>query len=241
MLGRLCLLCVVLHWGNICQALLLSEAQFSGHARVGFFIGTFDPPHIGHHETAMKAIETGELDYLVIIPNDFVPNKPDAPPVEHRLAMLRLMYKDSPMIVVPDEDITEFPLSREVVRIVKEKNPNGVYMAVAGTDVAARSSARVTIRHLLRDQIDEWLISLRITKKSVPVPNRIAKKPVQFFTYEHNDMSSTAVRGMVKAGRVSELYNGLLSVEVVRYILLHNLYMNGSPKIYKCTFLFGGQ
>lgn len=62
--------------------------------RIGIYGGTFDPPHMGHMESARAAVEILKLDKLLFIPARIPPHKDlpqDAAGPEARLAMAALM------------------------------------------------------------------------------------------------------------------------------------------------------
>lgn len=72
--------------------------------RVGFFGGTFDPPHRGHLEPARCAAEALELDAVVFVPAGSPPHKQGEPitPFAHRFAMLALATQREPGFFVCD-------------------------------------------------------------------------------------------------------------------------------------------
>lgn len=62
--------------------------------KIGVYGGTFNPPHLGHLAAARAAIETLELDKLLLIPAAVPPHKDlpqETPGLEHRLAMVEKM------------------------------------------------------------------------------------------------------------------------------------------------------
>jgi nicotinate-nucleotide adenylyltransferase len=71
--------------------------------KVGFFGGSFDPPHRGHIALARLAIEQLELDRVLIAPVGTQPLKRDqgaATPFEDRVAMVRLAIAGEPRMEV---------------------------------------------------------------------------------------------------------------------------------------------
>ena len=61
--------------------------------RVGFFGGTFDPPHIGHLAVARAAVQRLQLDRVLLVPTGRQPLKEGAPRASYanRLAMVMLL------------------------------------------------------------------------------------------------------------------------------------------------------
>ena len=74
--------------------------------RIGIFGGSFDPPHVGHMQTAKQAIEALELDRLLMIPARNAPHKKGSVvAAEHRLAMLRIAAEGLDKAVVSDLEL----------------------------------------------------------------------------------------------------------------------------------------
>ena len=66
--------------------------------KIGFFGGSFDPPHRGHIALARLAIERLGLDRVLLAPVGVQPLKRDRPRAGfgHRVAMTRLAIEDQP-------------------------------------------------------------------------------------------------------------------------------------------------
>ena len=62
--------------------------------RIALLGGSFNPPHIGHVWMARQVLDFCGVDEVWLLPNyDQSPSK-DVAPVEHRLAMTRLLEGD---------------------------------------------------------------------------------------------------------------------------------------------------
>ena len=75
--------------------------------RIGIFGGTFNPIHKGHERIAHKAIETGELDRLIVMPANVPPHKTAASlaTAADRLEMCRLAFDgDADRCLAVDEN-----------------------------------------------------------------------------------------------------------------------------------------
>ena len=62
--------------------------------RIGVFGGSFDPPHKGHEEAALRFLEGAELDEVLVVPAFLPPHKELSAGADaaHRLAMTRLAF-----------------------------------------------------------------------------------------------------------------------------------------------------
>ncbi len=74
--------------------------------RIGFFGGTFDPPHNGHVALARLALQTLDLDKVLVAPVGLQPLKLGQHPTPYRdrLAMTRLALAGHPDLEISDAD-----------------------------------------------------------------------------------------------------------------------------------------
>ena len=75
--------------------------------RIGFFGGTFDPPHNGHLLIAQKAIEELGLEEVNFAPARMPPHKinNDLSPIVHRVEMTRLAIQANPRFLMSYIDV----------------------------------------------------------------------------------------------------------------------------------------
>jgi len=74
--------------------------------RIGFFGGTFDPPHLGHLAVARAAAEAFSLDRVLIVPTGRQPLKPEGATASYdeRLEMVRRLCEGETKLVASDWD-----------------------------------------------------------------------------------------------------------------------------------------
>lgn len=65
-------------------------------SNIGFFGGTFNPPHLAHKRLALHFQTEAHLDKILVVPTFVPPHKaaPSLAPGEDRLAMCRLMFNE---------------------------------------------------------------------------------------------------------------------------------------------------
>jgi nicotinate-nucleotide adenylyltransferase len=106
--------------------------------RIGYFGGTFDPPHLGHVILAVEACHQLDLDALEWILTPDPPHKTDRQitPLEDRLAMLRLVIADHPEFSLNESDIKRDPphFAADTVEIIRRERPSAVLVYVIGED-----------------------------------------------------------------------------------------------------------
>ncbi len=78
--------------------------------RVGLLPGSFNPPHAGHIELAVRAKASAGLHRILFYANSFNPAKRDQlASVEDRRSMLKRIIDPSYMSIIPDEFYSEAP------------------------------------------------------------------------------------------------------------------------------------
>ena len=106
--------------------------------RVGYFGGTFDPPHLGHIILAAEAKYYLGLDEFRWVITPEPPHKKDRTitPVKYRLEMLKLVVADQGMFEVSEVDIQRDPphFAADTVEILKNANPSAELVYIIGED-----------------------------------------------------------------------------------------------------------
>lgn len=106
--------------------------------KIGIFGGSFNPPHVGHIQSAVYAAEQLGLDRLLLVPAWQTPGKnmPDASP-EQRLAMLRLAVRGREKLTVSDLELRQEQecYTCDTVRTVQARYPGAEIYLLLGTDM----------------------------------------------------------------------------------------------------------
>ncbi|MCG9896016.1 MAG: nicotinate-nucleotide adenylyltransferase [Fimbriimonadaceae bacterium] len=105
--------------------------------KLGIMGGTFDPPHIGHHQAALAALNHLQLDEVIWIPSGRNPLKTVRPvPARLRLEMTVLATQDEPRFSVSDVEITRNGPSYmvETVRELQEIRVGADWWLILGSD-----------------------------------------------------------------------------------------------------------
>ena len=106
--------------------------------RIGIYGGAFNPPHTGHIRAAEYAIQTLQLDKLLLIPSCTSPHKPlpaGSPTPEQRLEMVRLAAGEK--MRVSDVELCRGGTSYtyETVQQMKAQYPQDELILCMGTDM----------------------------------------------------------------------------------------------------------
>lgn len=78
---------------------LIKDGKLEGK-KIGYYIGSFDPLHLGHQDTAQIPLDEKLVDYVLIFPNWGGDNFKNLAPIEARLEMLFSVFKDHPQVIV---------------------------------------------------------------------------------------------------------------------------------------------
>ena len=197
--------------------------------KVGFFGGTFNPPHMAHLIVAETVREQAGLDMVLWMPAGIPPHKPESRLVapEHRLRMTELATADNPYFRVSDMELRREGVSYTVdtIRSLQEENPAISYALIIGGDS-------------LRD-FPGWHRPEEILERVPLVVYRrgdgeqLAEEPwhrgrVRFAEAPLLGLSSTEIRARLAAG-LSIKY--LVSDPVLEYIEANGLYRSTAPAV----------
>ncbi len=181
--------------------------------KIGYFGGTFDPPHIGHLALASEAAYQFELSrlYWGLTPDPPHKQEQAITPLPHRLEMLKLMIADNPLF-----EISYLEINRpgphytvDTIRLLAQQEPDADIILLIGDDslldlptwrrpldlVAAVSKIGV-----MRRSSDSS--SLQALEAKIP---ELAGKVV-FINMQVQPLSSREIRGRIKEGGVYRCY-----------------------------------
>jgi nicotinate-nucleotide adenylyltransferase len=196
--------------------------------RIGFFGGTFNPPHNGHLNLARHWSARLGLDTFLMIPTGRPPHKePSDVPGEMRLEMCRIAAAESGGLV----EVSDFEVRREgksysviTLEALHERYPDSDIYMVMGADMFVtletwyhfdRLRELATFCTMPRDGISaEELNAFRERLAALGCRGIVADEP-------ELDISSSAIRERVQRGQP---ITGLVPAGVERYIAEHGLY-----------------
>ena len=189
--------------------------------RLGFFGGTFDPPHNGHLKIAHTAIEKANLTKLFFCPAHHAPlrTEPALFSAHHRLGMVEAICKNHPVMEVYDAEIKHrcTRYSYETIAELKSQFPDHKLFFVLGADQFARLSEWKGTEQLA--QLVHFLVFEREKDHTdtPPVKNltmSLMKNPLI-------NISSTEIRSLLHRDKLPD---SQLPAEVVSYMLEQNLF-----------------
>ena len=189
--------------------------------RVGFFGGTFDPPHLGHLALAKLAIEKAELDKLFLCPAYSAPlrTEPALFSAVDRLRMIEEICKLDQKMDVWDKEVKLARSQFTFDTIVKFKKnfPDYQIFLLLGADQFSRLDQWYKPQDL--SKLVHYLVFAR-NAEEMPAP-RLENMVVTFMENDLIDISSTDIRDKL---RNQVFPDKLLPIEVANYLKQKNLF-----------------
>lgn len=205
--------------------------------RIGFFGGSFDPPHQGHLEVARTARVRARLDHVVFVPAQQSPHKPAGTSASgaHRLAMVRAAVAEDPGFLVSELELERPGPSYTIdtlLRVCRELPERSSLVLVLGSD-SLRAFPRWARVHEILSLVELAVVErAEFSRTDVATlgpelsATELARIERGFLEREPVRVSSTEVREALDRG---EIPREALPDPVVRYILEHHLYAVASP------------
>lgn len=203
--------------------------------RIGFFGGSFDPPHLGHLAVARAAADAFSLDRVLFVPTAYQPLKPNgaAASYQDRLTMVSFLCKLQPDDISPHFESSALDAPRPdgapnytvdtLARLRNTLLPTDRLFVILGADAflgLPRWRSPDTLFTLA-----EWII---VSRPNVAPQELSALKltPVQEQRIHqlngvHEPAAATQIRALLAAGSDC---SDLLSPSLLRYIRAHHLY-----------------
>jgi nicotinate-nucleotide adenylyltransferase len=170
--------------------LSVEHLSVSGLKKIAIYGGTFDPVHDAHLILAREAIETLDLDKVILVPAAISPLKKTAPVAsgEVRLAMLRAAIKREPEFEVDECELLRPPPSYTIdtVEEIRRRECDAVLYCLIGEDNV--------------EQLPQWHRFTELEKMvRFVVLDRSGKQPTHSYQLIHRriDISATDIRRRV--------------------------------------------
>ena len=199
--------------------------------RLGYFGGSFDPPHCGHLAVAHAAAERFSLDCVWLAPTGRQPLKQHGAEASFadRLAMTRLLCGGDDRLLASEVDAPYLDATPNytidaLVR-VREQSPGAALFAIIGAD-ALLDLPRWRESERLFDLANWIAVSRPGHSLSGPLPEALLRERERGRLRLLSDLdvpvTSTAIRQRVRHS--SQLTGEQLPETVLSYIRLHRLY-----------------
>ena len=201
--------------------------------RVGFFGGTFDPPHCGHALLAKYAYEQGNLDQLFWVLTPLSPFKETTyTTLEQRIHMVEIMVSCQKYSSLSRVEIDRTPpyYTLDTARLLRSQlNREDELYFILGGDSLRYFPKWYGASELIFEVLDGLIVArrpgddldLNRTERALP---GISEK-LTFVNMKRLDVASSEIRTKIQQGLSVE---GELIPEVVAYIQSNHLYQHPS-------------
>ncbi|GAA3751187.1 nicotinate-nucleotide adenylyltransferase [Terriglobus aquaticus] len=197
--------------------------------RIGYFGGSFDPPHRGHLLLARLAADAFHLDRVLFAPTGRQPLKDHIAHAEFadRMAMVRLLCASEPGFEVVDLDAPHPHGSPnytvDALEELRRREPDADLFALAGADSFLSLPRWRDPQRLL--ELAEWIV---VSRPEFPLEELDAlgltaeqRARVHVLNTLHDDTSATEIRARLRYGVTPA---DRLKPEVLLYIARMHLY-----------------
>ncbi len=199
--------------------------------RIGFFGGSFDPPHVGHLVIARAAADAFSLERVLLAPVANQPLKPAGPvaPFADRLALVRLLCAADPRLSASAIDAgrpdgqPNYTIDT-LTRLRQELPPEAQIFALVGADAFAGFRHWRSPEALLNAA--EWIIAARPGTCCNTMLQKLQLKAaeadrVHLLPDLREPASATSIRERLALG---DSCSDWLPPELLDYICRHHLY-----------------
>ena len=175
--------------------------------RIGIYIGSFNPPHLGHKKVIDFLLEKSYVDKVLIVPTESYWDKTNLVNIKDRINMLKYYENDN---VIIDTTHNNYPYTYELLNELKKIYKDDELYLIIGSDNL--------------DELHEWKNLDELLKNKIIVLKRgsIKKNPhiddsniIYVNDFDNIDISSTEIRN----GNFNYLDDN-----IKKYIIDNNLY-----------------
>lgn len=186
--------------------------------KIGVFVGSFDPVHIGHKSVIDYLINNNYVDKVIVVPTESYWDKNINANISDRINMLKL-YENKNIII--GDKYSDLKFTYEVLNNVKKDYDAELYL-IMGADNILKFHLWKNIDEILKNKV------LVLGRNNIDVLSIINEsfnndRFVYVSGFKEKQISSTYIREKLKEKKYNELL-GLLDESIISYIKENKLY-----------------
>lgn len=186
--------------------------------KIGIFIGSFNPPHLGHLDIIKYLLNKKYVDKILIVPTKNYWNKTNLIDINKRIAMLKFYENDN---IKVDTSNNNYQYTYQLMRKLKKEYSHDELYLIIGADNIINFKKWKNYEELLTYNI---IIMTRNNIDILKYTSHLTGKFTVVNDYNFTDISSTKIRNNVF------LNKKYLQEEIYHYIIENKLY-NAADKI----------
>lgn len=179
--------------------------------KMGIYIGSFNPPHVGHIDVVNYLLKEKYVDKVQIVPTLNYWNKQNLIDIKHRINMLKLYENDN---IKVDTKNNHYNFTYELMSVLKKEYPDYELYLIIGSDNIINFDKWKNYEELLKYKI------IVMNRSNLDITNYLEKLGRDNFIvlsdYNSINVSSTEIRN-----NLNSIY---LDNKVLKYIKNNNLY-----------------
>ena len=181
--------------------------------RLGVFVGSFDPIHIGHIKVMDYLIDNNYLDKIIIMATQDYWKKKTVATVEQRTNMIKEIKRD---YLIVDEENNKYQYTYEVLNELNKKYKNDELYLIISADNIINFDKWKNVDEIIKDNKVIVLNRDDINIKEYVDKFKKKEKFVIIKDYPYIKISSTELRNKINKNYLDE--------NVYKYIINNNLY-----------------
>ena len=185
--------------------------------KIGVYVGSFDPVHLGHVEITNYLLSNKILDKVIIIPTGNYWDKNDLSDIQNRVEMLNIFENDK---IIIDSKLSKYQYTYEILNELKNQHSNATLYLIIGADNLKKFHLWRNIEVILQNKI---IVINRNGIKAIKYINKFSNKKAFLVIngFEELNISSSEIRKRIKSNKN---VSSLLDRRVINYICENNLY-----------------
>ena len=184
--------------------------------KIGVYVGSFNPVHIGHKKIIDHLIDNNYLDKVIVIPTEGYWDKTNLIHIKHRINMLKF-YENEKIII--NDYLNNFQYTYQILNALKKENPKDELYLIIGADNIPKFNLWKNVEEILNNKV------LVLNRDDIKINSYIEnfKQKENFVIIEDFkpiSISSTQIRNNV------DDMSKYLDKQIYEYIKENNLYIS---------------
>jgi len=177
--------------------------------KLGIYVGSFNPPHEGHHQVINYLLDNKYVDKVLLLPTPGYWDKNNLVSIEDRINMLKY-YEDNNVIV--DSTHNNYPYTYQVLRSIKNDYDDELYLIIGSDNL---------------EKLHEWknIDEILENNKIIVLKREDYNKNIYLDKYEDRFIYVDDFKPIkVSSTEIREGNSNFINPNILKYIEEHNLY-----------------